>query len=80
MGGSFTLFMFIPKEYVCPRDSFKDNLDMLKQFWGQDISNNTLHQLAKTNLFLPKSAYHLKIQLATAVQSGCSKHCLYRTM
>jgi hypothetical protein len=40
--GGFRLFMFIPKECEPPRDSYKENLEVLRELWSQDIGEETL--------------------------------------
>lgn len=77
--GGFTLFMFIPKECEPPRDSYKENLEVLRELWSQDIGEETLARLAKMDLFLPKNVHHMEIQIETAlkmleemtVEEGC---------
>lgn len=58
-------FMFIPKEYETICGNFRENLEMLQRFWDQGINKETLKQLAKTYLFLPKNVHHLEIQVET---------------
>jgi hypothetical protein len=82
--GGFTLFMFVPKECQAPRDSYRENLEVMRELWSQDIGEDTIARLAKMDLFLPKNAHHLEIQIDTVlkmleeltVEGGCATRSL----
>jgi hypothetical protein len=82
--GGFTLSMFVPKECQAPRDSYRENLEMMRELWSQDIGEDTIARLAKMDLFLPKNVHHLEIQIDTAlkmleeltVEEGCATRLL----
>jgi hypothetical protein len=86
--GGFTLFMCIlPKECQAPPDSYKENLEVMRELWSQDIGEESIERLAKMNLFLPRNIHHLETQIDTAlkmleeltVEEGCATKSLIVT-